>query len=69
MRNLRNVGKGKLPNKPNQRGRRNFVGKRAACNFISTVTPEYNVVAALTAVQPAWLPKALRNGFGGFHAQ
>ena len=34
------------------------MGKRAAWKFISTVTPEYNVVAALTAFRPAWLPRS-----------
>ena len=37
------------------------MGKRAAWKFISTVTPEYNVVAALTAFRPAWLPRTLHN--------
>ena len=35
------------------------MAKRAAWKFIPTVTPEYNVVAALTAFRPAWLPRAL----------
>ena len=68
-RKLRNEGKGKLPNKSNQRGRRSFVGKRGAWKFISTVTPEYNVVAALAAFRPARLPRALHDECGGFHAQ
>ena len=64
-RKLRNERKGKLPNVsrslPNQRGRRSFVGKWAAWKCISTVTPEYNVVAALTEFWPTWLPRALPN--------
>ena len=71
----RNEGKGKLPNKSRSLTREEeeffSVGKGAAWEFISTVIPKYNLVAALTAFRPTWLPRALHNdcGCGGFHAQ